>query len=154
MIVYKNGGYETNSLFPNTNFSSHPDNEVLIIDETIDQAKVGQVQKNYPYYDLVLDGAGKPVDISFFQPIQVTVDKLSIFADSTDTATITATIDDPTSTEVVNFYVNGTLVSSENAVNGVAEIQINATQTGTITIEAESTTKYGRNSITIQAVSV
>lgn len=86
--------------------------------------------------------------------ISITTDKSQIIADGIDTATITATVDDVTSTEAINFYINGVLVDSPNVVNGVAEIQVNATQTGTITIEAESTTKYGRNSITIQAVSV
>lgn len=90
----------------------------------------------------------------YYPLILITSDKPSIIADGTDTATITAQVDGPTSTEVINFYINGELVSSENAVNGAETIQINATQTGEIIIEAESTTKYGRNSITLQAVSV
>ncbi|WP_028988018.1 hypothetical protein [Thermicanus aegyptius] len=103
-------------------------------------------------FEMLDDGSGGKLHI--YKRISIHADKLQIKADGVDMATITAMVDDPNSTEVINFYVNGTLVSSENAVNGVGTIQINATQTGEIVIEAESTTKYGRNTITIEAVIV
>jgi len=117
------------------------------------------IDEKYTREDFHNQGSHELIEVNgeykliIYKKISITSDKTQILADGIDTATITATVDDPTSTEQINFYINGELVSSENAVNGVAEIQINATQTGEIVIEAESTTKYRRNSITIEVVS-
>lgn len=62
MIVYKNKKYETNTLYPNSNFTNIED--VYIIDETTEEGKslAQRIINAYPYYDFVIVD-GKLVDI-------------------------------------------------------------------------------------------
>lgn len=154
MIIRPDKSYETHSNFPKTNWYENEMNN-YVVDETTEDGKTlaEKIRTNYPYFDLVIQN-NELIDVLPFNPISIISDKPQITTDGIDTATITATIDDINSSEIINFYVNGTLVSSENVVNGVETIQINATEPGDILVEAESTTKYGRNSITVKAVSV
>jgi hypothetical protein len=84
--------------------------------------------------------------------INVTTDKPEILADGTDTATITATVDDTTSTETIELYNGDTLVDSTPAVDGVATFEITMTETGTLTLTVKSTTKYGQADVSIEGV--
>jgi antitoxin component YwqK of YwqJK toxin-antitoxin module len=162
MIVSSNKGYETREDKPSENW--YKDGRIVyVVDETTTEGKSlsEKIQANThngnSNYDMVINN-GELVDVTPYNPISVqtqtnpNLGENQIYADGTDTATITATVDDPNSTEVINFYINGELVSSESAVNGVETLQVNSTQTGDILVEAESSTKYGRNSVTIKAV--
>jgi len=62
MIVYADKKYETNSLFPDSNFSDVED--VFIVDETTEEgtALAHRIMSAYPYYDFVIKD-GKLVDI-------------------------------------------------------------------------------------------
>ena len=102
----------------------------------------------------VHDGYHIEVDniLHVYKKISITSDKIKINSDGVDYATITANVNDFNSNEIIKFYVNGELVSSDNSVNGIDTIQINATSIGNILVEAESTTNYGRNSIVIEVV--
>ncbi|KXG42884.1 hypothetical protein [Tepidibacillus decaturensis] len=89
--------------------------------------------------------------------LHVSVDKPQITADGIDTATITATVDDNTSTEVIELYQlnedgTETLVASKNAVNGVVTFEITMTQPGILNLIVKSTTKYGQTNVTIKGV--
>jgi hypothetical protein len=90
--------------------------------------------------------------IEVYQYLSGTTDKKEIVADGVDTATITATTDDPNSTEMIEF-VNGTEVYQEQAVNGVATFQVTMTVPGELKLIVRSTTKYGQQEIVIKGVS-
>lgn len=84
--------------------------------------------------------------------ISVTTDQPQILADGIDTVTITAQVDNPTSTELIELWLGETLVDSQNAINGVAIFQITMTQTDILELTVKSTTKYGQANITIEGV--
>lgn len=87
------------------------------------------------------------------KPIQMSLDKPQITANGTDTATITATVDDKTSTELIEFYDNtGVLIQTVACVNGQAQLPVTATVPGDIVVIAKSTTKYGQNQVLVKAV--
>jgi hypothetical protein len=98
---------------------------------------------------LVIDGDKKLVITKI---INVTTDKTQITANGTDTATITATVNDATSTETIELYHGEMLVDSKSAVNGVATFEITMTEVGTLTLTVKSTTKYGKADVTIEGV--
>jgi hypothetical protein len=102
-------------------------------------------------FESVDDGNGGLV-LEIYHLIEVSVDKSQITADGTDTATITATVDDSTSTETIELYQGETLVDSKPAVNGVATFEITMTEPGTLTLTVKSTTKYGQADVTIEGV--
>lgn len=152
MIVRPNKGYETNNNKPNENwYENEPDN--YVVDETTDTGKAlaDKITLNYPYYELVVEN-GVLTDVTPYNPISATTDKPEILADGTDTATITATVDDTTSTETIELYHGETLVDSKSAVNGVATFEITMTEVGTLTLTVKSTTKYGQADVTIEGV--
>jgi len=62
MIVRQDKSYETNSMFPNTNWYKDEDN--YVVDETTKEgvALAQRIIKAYPYYDFVVED-GKLVDI-------------------------------------------------------------------------------------------
>jgi hypothetical protein len=95
---------------------------------------------------------GEVSRIRIYKRILVSSDRSQILADGIDTATITATVDDPNSTEVIELYNGETLVDSEPAVNGSAVFLITMTTPGTLTLTVKSTTKYGQRDITIEGV--
>lgn len=84
--------------------------------------------------------------------IQVATDKPQITADGQDTAIITATVNNPASTETIELWQGETLIDSEQATNGQAQFQITMTEPGTLTLTVRSTTKYGQNTVTIEGV--
>jgi hypothetical protein len=90
--------------------------------------------------------------ITIYKIIDTTTDKPEILADGIDTATITATVDDTTSTETIELYRGEILVDSKTAVNGVATFEITMTETGELTLTVKSTTKYGQADVTIEGV--
>lgn len=91
--------------------------------------------------------------VNVFKRITVTVDKPQITANGIDTATITATVDNPASTEPIEFYDRaGTLIQTVACVNGQAQLPITATTPGDIVVIAKSTTKYGQNQVLVKAV--
>jgi hypothetical protein len=92
------------------------------------------------------------VSLDVVKRISANLDKPEILADGTDTATITATVDDPTSTEMIELYNGATLVDSQSAVNGLSSFEITMTAPGTITLTVKSTTKYGQRDSTIEGV--
>jgi hypothetical protein len=158
MIVRQNKGYETRSDKPSGNwYENEPNN--YIIDETTLEGKAlsEKIKSNYPYYDLVIDN-GILIDVSTYKPIDVQVQtnpnlgENQIYADGTDTATITATVDDTTSTETIELYQGETLIDSTSAVNGVATFEVTMTEPGTLTLTDKSTTKYGQADVTITGV--
>jgi hypothetical protein len=152
MIVYKNRGYEDNSTYPNGNFSS--DEQAFVVDETTPEGKAlsDKIKSKFPFYDLEIDSSGNPIGIFFFEPIKVILDKLEILADGIDTATITATVDDPASTETIELYHGETLVDSKPAVAGSASFEVTMSAPGTLTLTVKSTTKYGQRDIVIKGV--
>jgi hypothetical protein len=152
MIVYKNGHLERCSSFPNGNFTENPD--VLVIDETTVEGVelADKIVSNYPFYYVDLDSLGKPISVTFFNPISATADKLQILADGIDTATITATIDDLTTTENIELWHGETLVESLPAVAGSASFLVTMSAPGTLTLMVKSTTKYGQRDVTIEGV--
>lgn len=95
---------------------------------------------------------GVVTDVIINKRISVTTDKMQITANGADTATIIATVDDPTSTESIELYQNDLLVDSQTALNGVAIFQITMSQPGTLTLTVKSTTKYGQADIQIEGV--
>jgi hypothetical protein len=94
------------------------------------------------------------ITLVVIKKIIVTTDKPNnqITADGSDTCTITATVDDPNSTEMIEL-VNGTEVYEEQAVNGVATFQVTMTEPGELKLLVRSTTKYGEQEIIIKGVS-
>lgn len=92
------------------------------------------------------------VDVTIYKRIIAVIDKLEIVANGTDTATITATVDDTTSTETIELYHGYTIVDSKPAVNGVATFEVTMTETGELTLTVKSTTKYGQSDVTITGV--
>jgi hypothetical protein len=98
---------------------------------------------------LVIDGDKKLVITKI---INVTTDKTQITANGADTATITVTVDDVTSTETIELYQGETLVDSKSAVNGVTTFEITMTEPGELTLTIKSTTKYGQADVTITGV--
>lgn len=97
--------------------------------------------------------AGAVSDVTIYKRISASSDKLEIVADGTDTATITATVDDPASTEPIEFYDGtGTLIQTVACVNGQAQLPVTATVPGDIIVVAKSTTKYGQNQVSVKAV--
>ena len=62
MVIYKDKKYETNSMFPNGNFTDIAD--AFVVDETTEEGKAlaQRVITAYPYYDFVIIN-GKLVDI-------------------------------------------------------------------------------------------
>jgi hypothetical protein len=87
-----------------------------------------------------------------YQYLTVEADKKQLLADGTDTATITATVNDATSTETIELYNGDSLVESKPAVNGVATFEITMTEPGTLTLTVKSTTKYGKADVTIEGI--
>jgi hypothetical protein len=151
MIVRANKGYETREDIPNKNWYESQAN--YIVDETTDEGKLlaEKIKSNFPYYDLVVSG-GELTDVTPYSPIAVTTDKTQILADGTDTATITATVDDTTSSETIELYQGDTLVDSKSAVNGVATFEVTMTEPGTLTLTVKSTTKYGQADVSVEGV--
>ena len=84
--------------------------------------------------------------------INATVDKPQIVTDGIDTAIITATVDDATSTELIELWQGETLVDSVNAINGVATFEITMIHVGTLNLTVKSTTKYGQTNVLIEGV--
>jgi hypothetical protein len=152
MIVRSDGNYEIHEDKPSGNwYENQSDN--YVIDETTNEGKLlaDKIKSNYPYYDLIVEN-GELTDVIPYNHISATTDKTQIIADGVDTATITATIDDVTSTETVELYHGETLADSASCVDGVATFQIIMTEIGTLTLTVKSTTKYGQNDITIEGV--
>jgi uncharacterized protein (DUF1697 family) len=157
MIVTPNKGFETRSDKPNENWYSS--NDCYAIDETTKEGKTlaKKIQANYPYYDLVVEN-GVLTDVTPYNPIDVQLQtnpnlgENQIYADGTDTATLTATVDDTTSTETIELYNGDLLVDSKPAVNGAAAFEITMTETGELTLTVKSTTKYGQADVTIEGV--
>jgi hypothetical protein len=89
---------------------------------------------------------------SLIKKISATTDKPEILANGTDTATITATVDDTTSTETIELYNGAALVDSKPAVTGMATFLVTMTAPGTLTLTVKSTTKYGQRDVTIEGV--
>ncbi|MFZ3172083.1 MAG: hypothetical protein WA118_08895 [Carboxydocellales bacterium] len=90
--------------------------------------------------------------VKTYKRITVSTDKLQITANGVDTAAITAIVDDPASTENIEFYGGGVLIQTVDCVSGRAQLPITATTPGTIVVEAKSTTKYGQVGVEVQAV--
>lgn len=68
MIVRANGGYETNELYPSTNwYPNEPGN--YVIDETTEAGATlaNKIKENYPNYDLVIQN-GVLVDVMLKEP--------------------------------------------------------------------------------------
>lgn len=100
---------------------------------------------------IIVNGVVESVIV--YKRLIVTVDKQQINADGVDTATITATVDDPTSTENIEFYDStGTLIQMIACVNGQAQMSVTATVPGDIVVVAKSITKYGQNQVLVKAV--
>jgi hypothetical protein len=118
-------------------------------DET-DKVKVDAIMQAATVEGVILDGV--VTDVTVYKRISVTVDKPQILADGTDTATITATVDDATSTETIELHNGATLVDSKAAVNGSAAFEITMNAPGTLTLTDKSTTKYGSRDVTIEGV--
>jgi hypothetical protein len=100
----------------------------------------------------IIDNKGDVIGIKHYSRVAIFSDKPQILADGTDTATITATVDDTTSTETIELYHGETLVDSKPAVNGVATFEITMTEPGTLTLTVKSTTKYGQDDVSIEGV--
>jgi hypothetical protein len=151
MIIRTDKGYEINSEYPNENWYENENN--YIVDETTDAGKLlaDKIKSKFPYYDLVVSD-GQLTDVTPYSPITATTDKPQITADGTDTATITATVDDTTSTETIELYHGETLVDSKPAVNGVATFEVTMTEQGTLTLTVKSTTKYGQADVSVEGV--
>jgi hypothetical protein len=90
MIIRNDKGYETNILYPKTDW--YKDGHTLyIVDETTPEGEqlARRIEQVYPFYDFVTDGEGKLIDIIEYPPIQYNVDKSTIA--TTETAIITIT---------------------------------------------------------------
>jgi hypothetical protein len=107
--------------------------------------------ENTAMFELGIDESGNR-KIFVYKRISISADKLQITADGIDTATITATVDDPNSTETIELYHSDTLVDSKPAVNGVATFEVTMTEPGTLTLTVKSTTKYGKADVTIGGI--
>lgn len=155
MFIYSNKDYEINSKYPSIDL--YNDGSIYHVDETTPEGSLikDKIVSSHPYYDLVIVN-GVLTDITVYNPITAIVSSLlgnnQITADGTDTATITATVDDLSSTELIELYLDDTLLDSKNAVNGVATFEITMTQTGVLNLTVKSTIKYGQASITIEGV--
>lgn len=58
MIIFKNKGFQTNSLYPNSDWAGIADFVVP------DDSEIAQkIQALYPYYDFALDGDGNLIDV-------------------------------------------------------------------------------------------
>jgi hypothetical protein len=142
--------FGTNSLFPDgVPYEPQPGEYIYRINDNDplvqDILSAGSIQ------GVIVNGVVGSVVV--YKRISVTVDKPQITANGTDTATITATVDDPVSTEPIEFYDSaGTLIQTVACVNGQAQMPITATVAGDIVVAAKSTTKYGQNQILIKAV--
>jgi hypothetical protein len=84
--------------------------------------------------------------------IYANLDKPEILANGIDTATITATVDDATSTETIELYNGATLVDSKPCVAGSATFLVTMSEMGALTLTVNSTTKYGQRDVTIEGV--
>jgi hypothetical protein len=115
-----------------------------------DRAKVDEVFASATVEGMITDGV--VTDIVTYKRISATVDKTQILADGIDTATITATVDDATSTETIELYNGATLVDSKPCVAGSATFLVTMTAPGTLTLMVKSTTKYGQRDVTIEGV--
>jgi hypothetical protein len=149
MIVWENKSIETHS--NEKLYESEPTAYIIDDNTTEGAALIEKIRSNYPYFDMVIDD-GNLVDVTPYNPISATTDKSQIIADGTDICTITATVDDPTSTEMIELYHGETLVDSKPSVNGVATFEITMTEPGTLTLTVKSTTKYGQADVTIEGV--
>jgi hypothetical protein len=152
--------FGTNSMYPEgvptdtIDFSIYgiPETDILeyrLHDEN-DKAKVDEVMQSATVEGMIMEGV--VTNVVTYKRISVTVDKPSITADGIDTATITATIDDATSTETIELYNGATLVDSNPAVAGSASFLVTMTQVGTLTLTVKSTTRYGQRDVTITGV--
>jgi hypothetical protein len=72
--------------------------------------------------------------------VTASVDKSTIQANGTDTATVTATVPATTGLTEINFMHSdtGTLISTQPVANGVATLGVTATTPGTINVQAGS----------------
>lgn len=116
--------------------------EGIFVDDTIIQTE--NLPANYNMVDNNIT--------RIYNYLSVAIDKPKITSDGIDTATITATVDNLSSTELIELWYGDTLLDSKNAVNGVATFEITMTQTGVLNLTVKSTIKYGQASITIEGV--
>jgi hypothetical protein len=155
MIIVFNGNgnrltdHGTNSMFPE-GVPYEPQVGELVFRIHDDDPKVQEIFQAGSIQGVIVDGAVN--DVLTYKRISATVDKLTILADGIDTATITATVDDATSTEMIELYNGETLVDSKPAVAGSASFLVTMTAPGTLTLTAKSTTKYGQRDATIEGV--
>jgi hypothetical protein len=141
----------TNSAFPEgVPYEPKQGELVYRLHDDNDKAKVDTVMSAATVEGVIING--EVTDITIYKRISATVDKLQIQANGIDTATITATVDDPNSTETIELYNGETLVDSKPAVAGKATFLVTMTQKGTLTLTVKSTTKYGSRDVTITGV--
>jgi hypothetical protein len=99
MIVRANKGFETNSLYPKTDWYKDG-HTIYVVDETTPEGMelAQKIARSYPYYDFVTDSEGNLIDITEYPPIQYSINKTTITAAEitsitiTDPATVTAII--------------------------------------------------------------
>ncbi len=142
--------FGTNSLYPDgVPYDPQPGELVFRINDN--DPLVQQILAAGSVEGVIVNGVVQSVNV--FKRITVTVDKPQITANGIDTATITATVDDPASTEPIEFRDgSGTLIQTVICVNGQARLPVTATVPGDIVIIAKSTTKYGQNQVSVKAV--
>lgn len=87
MIVRENKGFETNSMYPITDWYNEGN---YVIDETTEEGKAlaEKILQNYPFYDLVVEN-GQLIDINIYPDIEFSIDKTQIT--TTEVANITIT---------------------------------------------------------------
>jgi hypothetical protein len=156
IIVFDGNGnritdHGTNSMYPDGVpyepkvgeyiYRLHDESDKVVVDKIMSSATVEATIAN-----------GEITGVTCYKYISVTVDKLQILADGTDTTTITATVDDTTSTETIELYNGATLVDSKPCVAGSATFLVTMTAPGTLTLTVKSTTKYGQRDVTITGV--
>jgi hypothetical protein len=143
--------YGTNSQYPEGVPYEPLEGELLYrLHDVNDKVKVDEILNGATVEGVILDGV--VMDVTVYKRISVTVDKLTILADGIDTATITATVDDATSTETIELHNGETLVDSKPAVTGMATFLVTMSAPGTLTLTVKSTTKYGQRDVTIEGV--
>lgn len=142
--------FGTNSLYPDgVPYDPRPGEYIYRINDN-DQL-VSQIIAAGSVEGVIVNGVVESVIV--YKRITVTVDKPQITANGIDTATITATVDDPASTEPIEFYDSaGVLIQTAACVNGQAQLPVTATTPGDVIVIAKSTTRYGQNQILIEAV--